>query len=61
MRLGVDMPGVIRVTAGQRRPSTAATPTPRVLPPRKAKPQTGYIWPERGAIETLFQEARKIR
>lgn len=56
-------PSVVLVTAGQRRrPSTPSPQAARLaLPEKKTKPQTGYTWPERGAIETLFQEAKKFR
>ena len=60
MRRGVRMPVVERLI--QRTPAGAPVkaPAPRPIEPIKAAP-TGYQWPERGAIDTLFREAKKIK
>lgn len=58
MRRAAIMPGVVRVTAGQRRRLVAVAPAVRV-PPKAL--QTAYTFPERGAIDTLFREAKKWR
>jgi len=58
MRRATIMPGVVRVTAGQRRRLVAAEPAGRTPP--KTIP-IGYTWPERGAINELFRAARKYR
>lgn len=58
-RHGLVMPGVVRIVAGQRKRLPVVTE--RVVPPKKLEMQTGYTWPERGAIANLFQEAKRIR
>lgn len=59
MRHNLVMPGVVRIVAGQRKRLPVITE--RVVPPKKLEMHTGYVWPERGAIESLFQEAKRIR
>ena len=60
MRRAPIMPGVVRITAGQLRRLVAVAPEPAARVPPKTL-QVGYTFPERGAIDTLFREARKYR
>lgn len=63
MRRGVRMPTVERLAVIRRAAPVAIEPASEAgatKPPRKIA-RDGYQWPERGAIDDIFREAKKYR